>query len=311
MSEPYGLMFHHFCGGRHVAGQGAITADEFAAIIEHAGPGNILSPDDWIEAATGGGLREGQTCITFDDALRCQYEIALPVLRDYRLKAFWFVYSSIFDGNEERLEIYRYFRTTAFADIKGFYDAFRAALDASPHGAEAAAALSDFRPSAYLDAFPFYSDGDRTFRFLRDRVLGEAAYFEVMDAMVMAWRRDHPGLGELLWMDDAALAVLRDEGHEVGLHSYTHPTAMGGLPAERQRQEYQRNRDHLSGRLGIRPRTMSHPCNSYNADTLAIMRDFGIEIGFCSNRGAVARRSLYELPREDHANVLAVMRARS
>ena len=33
-------------------------------------------------------LEDTDVCITFDDNLKCQYEIALPVLDKYSLKAF-------------------------------------------------------------------------------------------------------------------------------------------------------------------------------------------------------------------------------
>jgi hypothetical protein len=53
---------------------------------------------------------------------------------------------------------------------------------------------------------------------------------------------------------------------------------------------------------------MSHPCNSYNADTIAVLRDLGIEQGFCSNMSHGPARSAFEIPREDHANILAAMK---
>ena len=118
MTEPFGLMFHHFCGGRHAAGQGAITSEEFARIIEDAGPGNILQPEAWIAKSLAANSARNETCITFDDALRCQYDIALPVLEHYGLRAFWFIYSSVFEGVRERLEVYRHYRTVAF-DFRG------------------------------------------------------------------------------------------------------------------------------------------------------------------------------------------------
>ena len=34
-------------------------------------------------------LTEKKTCLTFDDSLRCQYDIALPVLEDLKIKSFF------------------------------------------------------------------------------------------------------------------------------------------------------------------------------------------------------------------------------
>jgi peptidoglycan/xylan/chitin deacetylase (PgdA/CDA1 family) len=303
---PYGLMFHHFRGSGHPAGQGAIDASEFASILDRHD--SILDPEDWIAKAETDRLQPNETCITFDDALRCQMDVALPILRERGVRAFFFVYSSVFHGVMERLELYRYFRSVHFASIEAFYEAFLAAAAKSALGAKIEAALATFDPESYLAAFPFYTRSDRIFRYLRDKVLGEEPYLAIMDGMVAGWMKTQPGLARHLWMDNEDLKKLRDEGHEIGLHSWSHPTALGQLPEARQYEEYARNREHLAAILGVNPRSMSHPCNSYSAGTLTLMKEFGIRIGFCSNRGTVPGRSLYEMPREDHANILAAMR---
>ena len=40
-------------------------------------------------------LRHNDIVLTFDDGLRCQYDIALPILNKHGIGAFWFVYSSL------------------------------------------------------------------------------------------------------------------------------------------------------------------------------------------------------------------------
>ena len=79
--KPHGIMFHHFCGGVHPQGQGAITAEELADLIEFVGPRRILPAEVWLVRCAGGTLRDGDVCLTLDDNLRCQYDIALPVLQ--------------------------------------------------------------------------------------------------------------------------------------------------------------------------------------------------------------------------------------
>jgi hypothetical protein len=211
---------------------------------------------------------------------------------------------------KERLEIYRHYRTVAFDSVAAFYDRFFELAAAGAHAAQVNDALRGFEPTGYLPEFPFYSEQDRTFRYLRDRVLGEDAYFEIMDSMVSTWLEGQPEIAGLLWMDRLAVLDLNEQGHEIGLHSYSHPTSMGALSPERQRQEYERNRRHLIDDLGIVPKTMSHPCNSYSAFTIDLMGELGVKVGFCSNRGPVANRSPLEMPREDHANIMNRLRQR-
>src|SRR5580700_8086460 len=93
-----GLMFHHFHGGVHPDVQGSISAAQFADILDFVGVKHILDPHEWCERATRGALGKLDLCITFDDSLRGQFDVALPVLESYGLKAFWFVYSSVFEG---------------------------------------------------------------------------------------------------------------------------------------------------------------------------------------------------------------------
>ncbi|HEY2588338.1 MAG TPA: polysaccharide deacetylase family protein [Tepidisphaeraceae bacterium] len=301
--RPHGIMFHHFHSARHPAGQGSISAEQLGQIIERIGPRRILPARQWMRCAMTATLRPTDVCLTFDDNLRCQYDVALPVLEAYGLTAFWFVYTSVCQGNIERLEVYRYFRTTCFDSVDAFYDAFFAAVDDSAHGATVRDALQPFKPREYLKAYPFYTDADRRFRFVRDEVLGPEAYARVMDAMLARAELDVSALARQLWMGNSELKELHGKGHVIGLHSHTHPTRIERLPVEAQRDEYQQNFDCLHGLLGDRPEAMSHPCNSYTRDTLTILRELGISLGFAANM-QVRGQSELEYPREDHANLV-------
>src|SRR5690606_22885896 len=118
--------------------------------------------------------------------LLCEYEIAAPVMESYGLTAFWFVYSSVFEGNIEPLEIYRYFRSVRYPKIDDFYDAFFCAVLSSPLREEYLTLTADFDPGRYLQGSHFYTDNDRKFRFVRDHVLKPTRYFEIMDRMIAA-----------------------------------------------------------------------------------------------------------------------------
>lgn len=301
-------MFHHFCDSIHPRGQGAISADDLARMIRFLGRERILDAPQWMERALDGRLGDDDVCLTFDDALRCQYDIAAPVLADFGISGFWFVYSSVFQGGIEPLEVYRYFRTVAFADIDAFYEAFfRRAADVLCE--DERAAISKFDPERYLPDDPFYTRNDRIFRYLRDDVLGPVRYRSVMNAMIADEGFDIEAIKDRLWITDDHLRALDSAGHVVGLHSFRHPTRLAALPADRQRDEYRRNRDHIMCVLGREPVAMSHPCNSYTAETLDILQDLGIRIGFRAYVDAVGGRSPLEFPREDHALVMARMNA--
>jgi peptidoglycan/xylan/chitin deacetylase (PgdA/CDA1 family) len=296
-------MFHHFCDELHPKGQGAISAEQLDAMIDFLGRENILSAQDWLEGRLAGTLEENQTIFTFDDNLRCQYDVALPVLEARDITAAWFVYTSPLDGVAERIEVYRYFRTVQFDEIEVFYAAFDAAIKESDLWPEVSKALEGFTAATYLQQFSFYSDGDRRFRYIRDRVLGREKFYSAMDTMIELSGFDVDEARKSLWMDANQLKHLDSTGHVIGLHSHTHPTEITALSVEEQRSEYTRNSDLLHSLTGVKAVTMSHPCNSYSDATLDILKDLGIQTGFCSNYANPSHSPL-EIPREDHADII-------
>ena len=123
-------MFHHFHDDRiHAKGQGSIDKDDFYKMINFIGRKNILDADVFIEKFKNNKLKNNDVCLTFDDAIKCQIDIALPVLEELKIKSFFFVYTSIFDGKPDNLEIFRYFRMNYFNGINKFYDNFYKVLD--------------------------------------------------------------------------------------------------------------------------------------------------------------------------------------
>ena len=119
-----GIMFHHFHGKKFNKSQGSINSDDLFKIIEMIGRKRIINSYEWVERSLKNNFTGSEICLTFDDALKCQIENALPVLNHFGIKAFWFVYSNIFLGEKERLEIYRTFRHDYFDKIDDFYDDF-------------------------------------------------------------------------------------------------------------------------------------------------------------------------------------------
>lgn len=301
------LMFHHFHGESHPNVLGAISAEEFRDIIRHVGREQILPAQVWLYRAINNELSESDLCLTLDDALLCQFDVAYPIMRELDLTAFWFVYSSVFEGNIEPLEVYRYFANTAFDDVASFYREFLLLVE-EKFADEYRAAIQRFDPDTYLAGFPFYSQQDRVFRFVRDELLGDERYGSVMRELMRSRDFDASAVKDVLWMRDEHLKALHENGHVIGLHSYSHPTRLNRLPYDRQREEYLRNFRHIKAVLGIAPVAMSHPCNSYDQRTLEILTGLGVKVGFRSNMLPVEPRSKLEYMRKDHAILLQELR---
>ena len=311
MGAPYthSVMFHHFHGDKHPVGQGSLSAIEFEEMIDWLiSRHQILNADEYIEKLEKKTLENTDICLSFDDGLHCQFDIALPILERKKIRAFFFVYSSPLLGEPDPLEIYRYFRTTNFATVDDFYnDFFLEAKSEYPSEYEKAGLMYDGKN--YLSAFPFYTSNDKWFRYLRDIVFGANRYNSLMETLMAKHGFTAEEVLVKLWIDSNQLKRIHELGHVVGLHSHSHPTTIHKLKREEQRLEYENNYKCLKSILGTSPVAMSHPCGNYNDDTLDILTELGIRVGFRSNNSIKEIKSNLEIPREDHSNIFKTIRS--
>lgn len=300
----HGLMFHHFHGGQHRPdGHGSLSAADFESALVGVGIDNIRSPQEWLHGLMLGRLSDTDVCITFDDALRSQLDVCLPVLERYDLQAFWFIYSAPFEGAHPPLDLFRRFRYQFYEHIDGYYADFWVAAGIDVAVRFGSLEYADFS-ATYAKQYPFYSANDIRYRYVRDRVLGPERYHAVVSDLMRSKQASVAELCDGLWLKDEHLRLLYSQGHVIGLHSYDHPTNLASLNARDQREQYVRNYEHIT-RVCERPTTMSHPCNSYNDATLEILRELGVVCGFrsnmCSPPGKLLNASSLELARVDSA----------
>ncbi len=304
-------MFHHFHdNGIHTKGQGSIDQNEFKKMINFIGRNNILDADIFFEKLRNNKLKNNEVCLTFDDAIKCQIDIALPVLEELKIKSFFFVYTSIFEGKPDNLEIFRYFRMNYFDNIDNFYKEFYKFLDKD---------LKIFFENnkniikQTKIKLPIFSIEDIKFRLVRDIFLTKDKYEEIMFKMFKEKRFDFKRLIKKLFFQKDDLNNLNSLGHLIGLHSHNHPTLIENLTYEVQKEEYKKCLSTISNILD-KPKNeikyMSHPCGSYNLDTLQILKELGIELGFQQimsiepeKRMKKINNSFLEIAREDHSNI--------
>ena len=294
-----GVIFHHFVGMGHPYIQGALTAEQFDQLLTSVGVHKFLDPLSWAAARMSGKLKDCQHCLTFDDALQSQIDIALPVLESHGLKAFFFVYSSVLEGHMELFEIYRYFKNQFYDSIDSFYLDFYAELARQLGTAAFRDELTSEQAHGYLHQYSFYTDADRRFRYVRDRLLSTARYDAIMGNLMASRDTGPAAIADNIWIGIPGLQRVQSGGHLIGLHSHTHPTNMVTMARDLQEVEYTRNMACLTRVLGYRPDTMAHASGSYNQDTLDILRALGVKLGFRSDDG-VGGGTMLELPRLDY-----------
>ncbi len=303
----HSVMFHHFHNEQHLPSQGSLSSSEFVQMIDWLNTQySILNASDYKKKLENFTLKETDICFSFDDALKCQFDIAYPVLERLGIESFFFVYSSVFSSKPDFLEIYRYFRTFCYENIDEFYEDFFGivqSIDKDEYISQNAKYLN----LNYLSACPFYSENDKWFRYIRDRYLIGNQYKDIMSKLMLKKDFDTDLAKQNLWMSENNLITLDSSGHSIGLHSYSHPTKISNLSKSEQKLEYQRNYKHLSELLSKSINSMSHPCGDYNKDTINILKEIPIEIGFRSNMSIKEIRSPLEIPRDDHTNIFKLM----
>ena len=308
---PHGIMFHHFHDETHLpSGQGSISAEKFDEILNFIGIKNILGPDEWISKLRNDKLTKSDVCITFDDGLKCQYDICVPILEKYDLKCFWFVYSSVFEGEPGKLEIYSKFRSNYFKNIDDFYKLFFNKYKKNKFK-EIDKNVFEYYFHEKKSKFPFYSLNDIKFRFMRDEILNKNEYELLMDEIILDRDISVLDISKNLWLTNTHLKNLSKNGHIIGLHSYDHPTVLSKLSYDEQLEQYRKNYKHIHETCGKEVISMSHPNNSYSNDTLKILRQLNILCGFRSNLSPPKEKKVnpnpLEIAREDHANILKKM----
>ena len=295
-------MFHHFHGNKHLPSQGSLSSKDFSNMLDWLGRNyKLIGAREYLERFESFQIEADHICLSFDDALLSQYDIAVPILKERNLDAFFFIYSSIYTSKPDNLEIFRYFRCHNFDTIDEFYKHFFAIVkkkfdnDLLHHQKE-------YENKNYLSTSKYYSENDKWFRYLRDQVLGPEHYEKIMIKMIDESEFDPQEILSDIWISEDHLKEIASHGHLVGLHSFNHPTQMSKLNYYEQFEEYQKNYQHLKGIVGDIV-SMSHPCGNYNDDTLKILDEMGIQIGFRSNVNIVQIKSKFEVPRENHINV--------
>jgi peptidoglycan/xylan/chitin deacetylase (PgdA/CDA1 family) len=272
------LIFHRVLPESDPLFPGELDARSFAEFMTLIGSWfNVLPLGEAIDRLERGGLPARPLAITFDDGYRDNFTVALPILRERRLPATFFVATGFLDGgrmfNDTIIEAVRRYRGDALdlsrsqlgVHSTGTIEARRTAIEAL------IARLKYLPPPLRLEA----SQG-----------IAEAAGVALPDDLMMT---------------SDQVRGLRSAGMAVGAHTHTHPILVRLAPDEA-RAEIATGKAYLEEILGEPVRLFAYPNGKPNADYSEAHVRMVREAGF---RGAVstawgAARSgcdVFQLPR--------------
>lgn len=310
---PHGIMFHNFHDNKkYKKGDGSFSEKDLTKLIKFIGRKNILNAKDFINNYKNNTLKNENVCFTFDDGSKSQVDIALPILKKFNIKAFFFVYSKSLEKNKVlSIESLKYFRINYFKNIELFYKNFFSLCSKDIFKKLKKKKLLQKR---LKNKYPFYSDLDIKFRVARDNILNEKQYIDIMKKMIRDKKLNLKKLQKNIFLDKNDLIKLSSEGHIIGLHSHSHPLDISKKSYKKQYEEYSKNKKILKKVLNkqknLSINTMAYPMGLYNKDSFKALKSLNINYGFISSilkrekNKLISKHKNLTIPREDCSNII-------
>lgn len=215
-----------------------------------------------------------RAAITFDDACRDNFDVALPILREFGLTATFFIPTDFLE--RPRLPWWDHVAYVAKASRLDRFEVGRTADDPAPIVVElatpdrSAAIMGLIRPILAGEV----PDVDAFLKRLEDRARVDV---------------DSPALGRDLFMSWAHLKALAAEGHAIASHAHSH-VALGTLDDRDARRELALSRTILEAAVGRPVRAVAYPYGwpgAVSGRTFRLAAAAGYRAGFTAFEGTV------------------------
>jgi len=293
------IMFHYFHDDiTYLKCQGSLSEQDLEKIITTS-KYKIISVDEWFNKYETNRLSSNEVFLSFDDGLKEQIKIALPVLERHNLKGLYAINTKAILSGRDKLELYRHFRNNYFKDVNDFYVKFFDAITKTKWVDTYNRICTELNFEEYLQEYSFYTYDDRKFRYFRDQILKED-YDEVMDLLILNSDLDPDNLD--LWFSLQDIRMISKNGHQIALHTHTHPYNFDKLSEETQYQELSLNKIILQDIISKFVNIVSYPCGRYNEDTIKVLGKLNIDYAVLSAPSNNSER--YRLGRIDCADIL-------
>tara|TARA_A100001015_G_scaffold236055_1_gene268064 strand:- start:866 stop:1819 length:954 start_codon:yes stop_codon:yes gene_type:complete len=309
-----GIMFHHFHDNKnYIKSDGSINKIHLEKLIYKIGRKNILDPNILLNYHTVNNKKKTKYVLTFDDGLRCQVVIASKILKKFKIKAFFFIFSSIFTKKPDLLEVYRHFRFTKFKKIDDFYKDFFSEVNLKlKKNVDIFLKKKTQEIKEFKKVSPYYSLNDIKFRLVRNQFLTNTEYKKIMFFLFEKKKYNYKKSLKKLYMDRSDLIKLVKDGHTIGLHSHSHQTLINAQNINNQIKEYKLNKKFLEKIIKKKICSASYPFGNFNNQTLKALNKIGIKFAFMKNE-ILLNKKIYpdlQLPRINHSNLVKKFKIR-
>jgi len=311
-------MFHHFHDNKtYKKNYSSLNKTDLLKIINYIGKKNINSPNEFVRKVNKKKLNSNDLCLTFDDALKSQIKIALPILEKLNIKAFFFIYTDIYNNKKNLMEPIRDFIQTKFKNFNKFYKFFFQNLNSNYDSSKVSTFIKkkNSKMNKMKSMYNFYSINEIKYRIIRDYFFKNSDFHFFMMSLFKKKKYNLSKRYDEIFMTKKDINSLIKKGHFIGLHSHTHPHKISRLNFSKQKMEYNKNFESLKNiNKNLKIISMSHPTGSYNKSTFKILKKLKVKIGFNSsistlnNTKKVINPTNFEIAREDCKNILNLLR---
>lgn len=254
---------------------------------------NMVSVGGVFEAAKKG--HQGKFCaLAFDDGLKDQFDIAVPILKKHRVFGIFFPITSVWEGkmpaahkihillskfSAEKIAL-------MFADfLKVFYPKEVGVYDIPKNKRLTAKRLHE--P-------PLIANFKEVFI-----VLPLDIKYSFLDFCFNSFNLNENSLINRMFMSKKQVAFLEKMGMEIGAHSHSH-NALDTLSLEFLRQDIETAVKTLSEVLNHRPIVFSYPHGRTNKRTIDILQEYGFKYGLTiEERSISSKDDRFLIPRYD------------
>lgn len=306
----HGIMFHHFHDNKdYQVSPGSLDEYQLRKIIKFIGRENIINPEQFINRLHGKNFNK--VCFTFDDALRCQYDIAQKVLDEFNIKAFYFIQTSIFDKKKDLTEIYRFFRNNFYKNVNNFYEEFELILKKKNKNFYKFLDKNRNLIKLKKKLYPFYTIQDIEFRLIRDNFLNKNEYKEIMLQIFKLKKFDYKSNIKKTFLNKSLIKKLFTKGNSIGLHSHSHTFNFDKLSFKDQNYEYRKNNRILKNIINSKIYSACYPGGKLNKYSLKVLKNLQIKCSFIDN---IKKNKIFSakynnllVPREDSTNIIKLI----
>lgn len=255
------LMYHRICRPGFDPWELMVSPEHFEQQLMVLSKQYTVLPVSSINALVQEGqIPERAICLSFDDGYADNARVAAPLLQQYGLPACFFISDYFLEAGQpfwwDEL-VALYFPVTAAGSIAA--DWYRWTWPNPAPDARTRAFLDDWMR---LKAMP-YAGIRKALEVLKEQRSNDSEYLQSTALMTR----------------EELVAIGKQDLFELGVHTHTHP-ALSAHSAEVQQAEIAANQQWLRQIPGAVPEVMAFPYGDFNATTLAILPQLGINTAF-------------------------------